>query len=722
MPLTDRGTTREEGIHALLNPQSVTIVGARDTPGSWPDRIRGNLLRFGFKGSIFGVNPRRAEIWGETCYPDLAALPEAPDHLVVVVPARAALDTVRLAAAVGARSATVFSSGFDEDEGMLEELAESAAGGMALSGPNCLGNISVPACVVTTTDSRLDEILDGPIAIVGQSGGVVTALNRVLVNRGIGARYMVSSGNETCLTTADYIRYFAGDDGIRVVVAFVESVRDRADFLDACDLLAARGKTLVALKVGRTEASRTAAASHTGALAGNFAAFEAVAAARGVVSVSSIDQAVEACEYLSRAPMPAGGKVAVVTVSGGVRELVLDGAGAHSLPLAGLTSRTRAELTTILGADVEVSNPLDSSYVGLSDANVLVRCVEAVGADDEVGLVLLQEELLGRPEDNKRRTLDLFNESFPGGATRGARVPVALFSMASFGVNDFGRRVRAELPNLAFLQGTDKALAAMSSLLRASGTPARSKSAGQDERSAHRREAAMALLAEAPEQLTEVEAKRILRLYGFETPPEAQVATPEEGRAWAEGRSGPFVVKVVSRAIAHKSDSGGVVLNLADARAVEETCSELRDRHPGLEGFLAAEQVAPSTELVVGFAHDTEMGPVVVVGAGGIAVELFGDVAFVPVPCSPDEARAAIARTKAATLLGEWRGRPAVDVRLVADAVTSMAELAAELGDVIESAEINPLVVRAGSDRALALDALLVRRPSDEKGADGGDS
>ncbi|MFI6348413.1 acetate--CoA ligase family protein [Streptomyces sp. NPDC050560] len=700
---------RRRGVHALLHPRTVAIVGAGDRPGSWPQRIRGNLERFGYAGTVYPVNPRREQVWGAACYPDLAALPETPDHLVVLIPAAAALETVRLGARLGVRSATIFSSGFGDHAGgpplsALTAVADRSA--MALSGPNCLGNISVPASMVTTTDSRLGEIMDGPVAVVGQSGGVVTALHRVLVGRGIGARYMVSSGNETCLTTADYLRYFATDDGVRVVAAFVESVRDLDAFLGACDALAARGKRLVALKVGRSEAGRTAARSHTGALAGSFDAFEAVTAAHGVISVGTIDQAVEACEFLSRVPAPTGGKVAVITVSGGVRELVLDGAAAAGVPLAAFSDATRRALTELVGPEMDVGNPLDSGFAGLSDAGVLVRCAETAAADPDVGLVLLQEELLGRPEPGKEATLARYDAAFPGG-TVGGTVPVALFSMASLAVTGHGRALRRRLPHLAFLQSTDKALATVGALLAngAAGPAAPAPATGR----AARRDGALALLRDLPAHLTEVEAKHLIRHYGFTTPEETHADTPARARAWAAGHRAPYVVKRVSRESTHKSDTGGVLLGLPDPDAVEAACRGLAEDGEPTEGFLVAEQAPPGVELVLGFVRDPEVGPVVMVGAGGISVELFGDVAFAPAPCTRDQALAALRRTRAAALLGPWRGRPGCDLDAVADAVCAMADLAADLGDIVESAEVNPLLVRAGAPGALALDAVVLR-------------
>lgn len=695
---------RTDGVAALLRPASVAIVGARDRPGGWADRIRTNLRRFGYAGPVYAVNPRHTRLWGEPCYADLAAVPEPADHAVVLLPAPAAVDVLRDARRAGVRSATVFSSGFDRE--LLDRL-RAVSDGLAISGPNCLGNISVPARLVTTTDSRLAELRDGPVAVVGQSGGIVTSFNRTLVDRGIGARYTVSSGNETCLATADYLRFFAADESVGVALVFVESIRDRDAFFAACQEMISAGKHVVALKVGQTPQSRQAAASHTGALAGSYAAFSAVAEDLGVVCVNSMDLAVEACEYLSRAPAPRGPGIAAVTVSGGVRELLLDGAARQGAAFATLGERTRRGLGELLGDDVEISNPLDSGYAGLSDPATLARCAEIMAADPAVGVVLLQEELLGRAEPGKERILRLLDSRFPGGMAAGR--PVALFSMASVNVTEHGRSLRARLGNLAFLQGTDGALAAVTAIARASGD---TLTAASDEAGglARRRAFAVGLLAAAGgERLTEPAAKSLLRAYGVGTPREEQAGTPEEAAAVASGLTGPYVVKLVSAEVGHKSDVGGVVIGLATPDDVRDACAGVAARHGADAGFLVAEQVPAGVEVAVGFVRDPEVGPVVMVGSGGVGVELFGDVAFAPVPCSPETALAALRRTRAATLLGPWRGRPACDIDAVVGAVCAMSRLAAELGDLLSAAEVNPLVALPGRPGALALDALAVK-------------
>lgn len=696
---------RTEDVRSLLNPGSVAIIGANDRPGAWPERIRFNLRRFGFPGTIYPVNPKREQLWGGPCYASAADLPEPADHLIVLVPARGAVDAVRAGARAGSRSATIFSSGFTD--GQLDELRNiSADTGIAISGPNCLGNVSAAVPLVTTTDIRIDRIEDGSVAIAGQSGGVVTALHRALLGRGIGVRYMVSSGNETVLNTADYIRYFAQDDAVRVVATFVESLRDRGAFFAAADELAARGKRLVCLKVGRSVESQTAAASHTGALAGSYDAFRAVAAGHGIVTVPTMERALEACEFLSRAPAPGPGGVGVVAVSGGVRELGLDSADLHGATLTPLSAATEAAFSEIIGPEMEVSNPLDTGYAGLSDPANLVACVETMGDEHEVGMVLLQEELLGVPSPNKERAIALFNASFPGGLTRGSRVPVALFSMTSTNVTEFARNVRRDHPNLAFVQGVDGALALAADLQ--SSVPVVEDDTDSRKLSG---DAAHAALAQFPGDLTEVEAKSLIQGFGIAHGEEVFAATPVQAAAWAAHRGdGPFVVKVVLRGLSHKSESGGVRLGLSSPAEVEATAQEILESHPGADGVIVARQIIGVVELIVGFQNDREVGPVIAVGLGGVAVELFDDAQFLRPGCTGDEIRAALDRSVAGRVLAGFRGASPGDRDAVVEAVRAVSHIAQELGDELESVEINPLMVLPEGQGVVALDAVCIRR------------
>ena len=352
--IVERSST--EKVAALLDPRNVVLVGASDRPGSWTTRVWRNLQRYNYGKPVYPLNPGRDEIWDVTCYKSMADMPEAPDHLVILVPAKAVPGVLRDGAAAGARSATVFSSGFDEigsEEGRKfgDQLrAAINETGLAVSGPNCLGNMAAASSFVTMPDDRPQVLEPGPVAIVGQSGGLAMAIKRTLEERGINTGYVVTSGNEAGLTTADYIRFFAAHEDTKVIVSYLEAVHDRDGFLEACRAARAVGKPVVVMKLGTSEDGRTAALAHTGGLAGSIAAFDAVAGAAGAIRVGTLDDVVEVTEYMIHAPLPEGPGLGAITFSGGLRGLMLDAAERNGLRFPPLSDKSQSTLEGMLGA------------------------------------------------------------------------------------------------------------------------------------------------------------------------------------------------------------------------------------------------------------------------------------------------------------------------------------------------------------------------------------
>ena len=299
-----------KSIHAMLHPRNIVLVGATDKPGNYAERIWNNLIKYKYEGGLFPVNAKRETIWGVPCYKDFASLPEKPDHVLVLVPARFAVQVIRDAAAAGARSATIVTSGFselqDEDSQRLaDELKEAVREtGLAVTGPNCLGNLSAGEKLFTNIDDRIVTMEAGPVAIAGQSGAIVMAIRQTLEDRGVGVGYMVTTGNETGLETPDLMAYFAADPSIRVIVVYLEGVRNTKVFREACKAARAAGKPVIALKLGASEGGRAAAMAHTGALAGSIETFDAISTREGVIRVRGLDELIETTECFVHAEPP----------------------------------------------------------------------------------------------------------------------------------------------------------------------------------------------------------------------------------------------------------------------------------------------------------------------------------------------------------------------------------------------------------------------------------
>ncbi len=707
------GADRAAMTHALLNPRNVAIVGASDKPGAWPERAYRNLRHYGYAGDIFPVNPARDEIWGVRCYRCLADIPTPPDHLLVLSPAKTVPAALREGAAAGARSATIMSSGFEESTGpegraLADELARAIAEtGLAVSGPNCMGNFNFASRFFTMTDDRPHRFVDGPVAVFGQSGGIVMAMKRTLEERGIVCGALVTSGNEAGLTSADYISYFADVASIKVIVCYLESIRDSRGFLAACRKARAAGKPVVVAKLGVSDEGQKAAAAHTGALAGSMAAFDAVAAEAGVARARNLDDVVEITELLVHCGVPKGPRPGSITFSGGMRGLLLDMAQLNGLAYPDLSPATRERLGKILGVGTIVGNPLDSGFTGLTNQAAYLECVNALLDDPNIDILLLQEELTRAPGNNRKES----NMREVNRIAATAAKPIAFVSMISHGLTDYSRALRDELRNVAFLQECDKALRAVGVVSRyAAGLNATAAAPHAPS------EAGKSLLAElvarrGPATLDEAESKKLLRVYGIPTPRE-EAAASEDAAVAAAGRIGyPVVLKALSADLPHKSDVGGVALNLKaaeDVRVAWRKIAVALASHPAkskFDGALVAEFVSGGLELVLGVKRDPEMGPVILFGAGGVDLELIKDVALAAVPLDAARANALIDSTRVATLINGYRGKAALDRGALVEALMGLSRLASDAGDAIAEIDVNPFVLRERG--GLALDGLV---------------
>jgi acetyltransferase len=722
------GLTTEQrlaGVRALLGPRNIAIVGASDRPGNWSMRVYQTLRRFDFPGPIYPVNPRNKTVWdGETCYASLADLPEQPDHVVVIVPGAAAIDTVVQAGKAQARSATVFSGGFGEGgdpkgRALGAELRRAIEGaGMAVSGPNCLGNLAAPSRLMTIPDDRITALETGPVAIVGQSGGIVMAIHRALGARGVNASYALTSGNEIGLYTSDYIRYLADDPEVRVIATFIESIKHAGEFRRACEYARDAGKPVVAVKIGGSEESRKAALAHTGSLAGSLDCFDAVAEAVGVVRVDTLDEMVETIEYFSHATPPQGPRLGALTFSGGLKGLMLEAAARNGLSFPALLPETTAKLSEVLGVGTSLGNPLDAGFAALSSAEVYFKCIEIMLADPNIDALLLQEELPPVPRtNNKVENLKQVDRMVAEGAAK----PIAIVSMISYMFTEHTRAFRTALPHLPVLQEVDKALRAVAAAGRYGALRARAKGAAAGQVRSGKPDVAAILRRRKPageglSVLDEAASKDLLRAYGIATPREAAAANVEDAVRAANGIGYPVVLKILDAEVQHKSDIGGVMLGI-------KTDAELRDAYARmaqnvartgtkLTQVLVAQQVAGGIELVLGVQRDPEVGPVLMFGTGGVLLELHKDVSFGAVPLSPQQAQAMIERTSAGALLKGYRGAAAGDEASVLAALIALGRLTHDLGEQIESIDINPFVALPAGQGAVALDALVVLRGS----------
>ncbi|MBN8989938.1 MAG: acetate--CoA ligase family protein [Rhizobiales bacterium] len=703
-----------KSIHAMLHPRNIVLVGATDKPGNYAERIWNNLVKYQFKGNLFPVNAKRETIWGVPCYKDFASLPEKPDHVLVLVPARFAVQVIRDAAAAGARSATIVTSGFSElqdaeSQRLAVELKEAVREtGLAVTGPNCLGNLSAGESLFTNIDDRIVTMEAGPVAIAGQSGAIVMAIRQALEDRGVGVGYMVTTGNETGLETPDLMAYFAADPSIRVIVVYLEGVRNTKVFREACKAARAAGKPVIALKLGASEGGRAAAMAHTGALAGSIQTFDAISTREGVIRVRGLDELIETTECFVHADPPKGNRLAAVSLSGGKRGLLIDAFDSAGMSFAPLPPGATEKLSRMLGPGSIVGNPLDAGFAAVVDPSVYMSSIKIMIDDPDTDIVIIDAELPKAPHELRERNLRIVND-MAGAANK----PVIYISTMSIGFTEFTKSLRKSLPNITVMQGLDRAVGAIKSLIDYASlrkvVPEITSSSKASARAILEKTLKSANGAAA---LDEVASKKLLKAYGIPVSREEMAQTAADAVKIAKKIGFPVVAKVVSAEILHKSDIGGVVLNINNAAEVKKAFNDITARvrklkgKPKLEGILIAQQVKADLELVVGASLDAEMGPVVLFGTGGVDIELMKDVALAGAPLDADEAKQLIGKTKAGVKMKGYRGKPALHEASAVKALVGLSNLMADAGTRIASIDVNPFLIN--SKVGVAVDGLIV--------------
>jgi acyl-CoA synthetase (NDP forming) len=700
-------------IHAMLHPRNIVVVGATDKAGNYAERIWTNLIKYGFGGGLYPINNRRDTIWGVPCYKDFASLPEKPDHVLVMVPARFAVQVVRDAAAAGARSATIVTSGFSElqdaeSQRLAVELQQAIREtGLAVTGPNCLGNLSAGEKLFTNIDDRIVTMEPGPVAIAGQSGAIVMAIRQALEDRAVGVGYMVTTGNEAGLETTDLMQYFAIDPSVRVIVVYLEGVRDTKAFRDACKAARTAGKPVIAIKLGASEGGRAAAMAHTGALAGSIESFDAVSAREGVIRAHGLDELIETTECFVHAALPKGKRLAAVTLSGGKRGLLIDAFSAAGLNFAKLSPAVSEKLGQMLGPGSIVGNPLDAGFAAVVDPSVYMQSIKLMIDDPDIDVVIIDSELPKAPHELRERNLQRVDEM-----AAHANKPVIYISTMSIGFTEFTKGLRHSLPHLAVTQGLDRAVGAIKSMIEYAELPKHLPEIKSTSSASARATLERLLKSAKGAALDEVASKKLLKAYGIPVSKEAIATTSAEAVTIAKTIGFPVVAKVVSAEILHKSDIGGVVLNINSAAEVRKAFELITARvkklkaKPNFDGILIAQQVKADLELVVGTAFDAEMGPVVLFGTGGVEIELMKDVALAGAPLDTAEAKKLIGRTKAGAKLRGYRGKPALHEASVVRALIGLSNLMMDAGNRIASIDVNPFLINGRT--GVAVDGLIV--------------
>ncbi|MCQ4158641.1 acetate--CoA ligase family protein [Roseomonas sp. GC11] len=691
-------------IDALLRPRSVAVIGASADTTKMTGRPLGYLRRHGFSGAIWPVNPRAESIAGLPCYPDVAALPAAPDAAIVLLGAGRAEAAVRDLAARGCRAAIVLASGYGEagEEGALRQRAlKEAAGGMRLLGPNTIGLVNLTDGMTLSASGALEVggLASGCISVVSQSGGILGALLSRAADRGIGFAKLVSTGNEADLDSSEMIAHLVEDEATRVIAVYMEGLRRPEAFRRAARRAAELGKSIVVYKVGRSESGARAAVSHTGALAGADRVYDALFRQCGVIRAQSFNDLLDIPAALAAGRRMAGRRAAILTSTGGAGTLLADQCGLMGLDLPALEAETAGRLAALLGEEAAAMarNPVDVTLAGLRTdlfTGALAALLDSPAHDAAV--VVVGSSALATPE--------IVTEAILACQARSEKPVLAYVSPhAPHLVRLLNGR---GIPAFA----TPESCATMLRALH--GAPLPPPPEPVREEPVREEAAALAGLPCGP--LNEAESKALFARFGLPVVREQVAADAAQAAAAARAMGGEVVLKLLSRAIAHKSELGGVRVGLS-AGEVPEACAAMLRRlaaagAPAPEGFLVQERIRGGVEMILGFHRDPQLGPVLLLGAGGVAAELFQDTSLRLLPITRADAEAMVEELKASRLLRGYRGAPVADVPALVEAVLAFAAMAGAAGERLVEAEINPLFVLPEGHGTRAADGLAVLR------------
>ncbi len=673
----------------VLAPTSIAIVGASER-GAWPRQIHTNISQIGYKGRVHMVNPRQSEVFGQTCYASLRDLPEPVEHAMIIVPAAAVLPVLEDAVAARVQSATIYAAGLGDGDdpkskergARLKEFA--AANDIRLAGPNCMGGFSYRERLHAYPNTELGGAPAGSVAAIFQSGGTLQFFMKSGADRGLRFSYGYSTGNEIDLDLADFINYLVDDPETRQIVLFIEGIRRPQAFMIAAGRALEAGKPILAIKTGMTEKSQQAAQSHTGAIGGDYAAFLAMCERHGIVRCENLDDLLETSLAFQAGRRPKGPNIGFVTTSGGTVDLLYDYAETEASSFAEFTEATCARLKPLLQEGINPKNPLDAG---------IPTTLKAAGEWCQIVLDQPDVHMLAFAGQLSRKKDGAQDVSPLSALLDYTDKPIVGFSRMVYQMNE-GGIAQQDAIGFPYLQGLQPTLRALNALwfhaARQGRYPAQPPPA-------------------PPSDLTPSTLPTALAEHQITTPVTRQVATADAAAAAAQEIGFPVVLKIASRDILHKTEAGGVKLNLATPddvrRAADELLASAKTAYPDakIDGFDVQEQVA-GVEAIVGLHTDPLYGPMLLVGAGGVLVELVKDVQMRMLPVSTDDIETMVSNLKLSTLLDGYRGRPPCDRTALVTAIKALSELYLAHRSRIKDIEINPLIVREAGRGAVAVD------------------
>jgi acyl-CoA synthetase (NDP forming) len=700
----------------FFEPKTVALVGASDK-SMWSIMVNGSLRACGFPGTIYYVNPRSETVHGQPTVPSLAAIGAPVDLAFIMVNTGLVLPILHEMVAAGVRNAVILAGGFAEagaqGKALQQELVQIAnEHGLALLGPNCLGYLNYGHRVGAMPGVPANKLRRGGVAIASQSGASGSLMMTYATRQGIGLSAMISSGNEAVLSVNDAIEYLIDDQNTQVIAVFMESIRQPQAFVRAARRARAAGKPIVAIKAGRSAASQRVAQAHTGALTGDDRVADALFRQLGIVRVDSIEQLLTTADLFTKTGALAGKRMGFMAISGGLCDMGADLGEASGLELPAWSAETRRRLRELLPELGDIHNPFDTTGAAVNRPELLAQMAAVLESDPGIDVLVVPQTY---PEDGtpaegfSKNMLTLINQH-----VKGDRIPVLIPENSAIDVQPGAQ---------AFLDTTSLKTApgGMAETVRAVGRIAAWSVAQRASASTQSEAPALptrGVQLNAPTvdgqqrgAWSEHQARQLLAQHDVPVIPARLVISADEAAAAAREMGFPVALKIASPNIMHKSDIGGVKLNLHDEAAVltafDAVMQAAREHAPeaAIEGALLSPMRSGGVELLVGVVRDPNFGQVLAVGMGGIFVELFKDASLRVLPIGRAEVREMLDELQGAALLRGARGSKPADMDALTDAIARIAQVAQALGHDLESLEINPLHV--DGDQIEALDAVV---------------
>ena len=705
----------------LLKPQSIALIGVSKEPGRIGERILRYLTNHGYEGAIFPVNPKYEEIQGRKCYPNVASVPSEIDVALMAVPEQFVPSVLEEVGKKGIKSAIIYSAGFSElgpqgqiKQEKIEQVAKEQQ--ILVCGPNCVGIIDFHNHIAMSFSQFLDipKLIPGNIAFISQSGALGGALLNRIQDRSIGISYFISTGNEAVLESSDFMEYLLNDPNTTVIMALIEGIRDEEKFLRAADFALEKKKPIVMMKIGKTGAGGKAASSHTGSMTGSDLVYDVVLRQKGIIRVEEVEDLYLTASTLAKCQRPKGNRVGIITTTGGGGVILTDKLVEMGMNLPELSQNTVARLTETKASFGIVKNPLDLTAQVVNDSLLFPKSIETFIQDENLDIIVVALAMVAGDRSRERASHIIE-------AANSTEKPILTW-WASGSLSNPGMKMLEE-SRVPLFTSPNRSVKAINALVQYS----RFLEAYDDEKvpvmsiSTDNRLKIENFLETSSQILTEDEGMELLSCYSIPVPSEGLAKNLNEIKDIASRIGYPVALKIISPQIKHKTEAGGVKLNIGNDRELDRTYEDILNnvKHykpdAEIKGILVQEMVPPGKEIIIGVTRDPQFGPMVMFGLGGIFVEILKDFSLRHAPLRERDAWEMIRGIKGYKILEGVRGDKRSDLDAIVQTLMAVSQLAVDLKDTFSEIDINPLVVYPDKGGVKAIDCLFVKKGEFEK-------